>query len=32
VIGLALPVFTQYRRQPDHHPGKSLPAPAPAKA
>jgi MFS family permease len=32
VIGLALPVFTHYRRQPGHHPGQSLPAAAPAKA
>jgi MFS family permease len=32
VIGLALPVFTHYRRPPGHHPGQSLPAAAPAKA
>jgi MFS family permease len=32
VIGLALPVFTRYRRPPDHHPGASLPAAAPAQA
>jgi len=31
VIGLALPVFSHYRRRPDHRPGKSLPAAAPAK-
>jgi hypothetical protein len=30
VIGLALPVFTRYRRQPDHHPGQRLPAAAKA--
>jgi MFS family permease len=32
VIGLALPVFTHYRRQPGHHFGQSLPAAASAKA
>ena len=32
VIGLALPVFTRYRRPADHYPGASLPAAAPAKA
>jgi hypothetical protein len=32
VIGLALPVFTHYRRQPGHHPGQGRPAAAPAKA
>ena len=31
VIGLALPVFTHYRRQPGYHPGQSRPAAAPAK-
>ncbi len=31
VIGLALPAFTRYRRQPAQHPGKRLPAVAPAK-
>lgn len=30
-IGLALPVFTRYRRQPDHHPRKGLPATVPAQ-
>jgi MFS family permease len=30
-ISLALPVFTRYRRQPDHHPRKGLPATVPAK-
>jgi MFS family permease len=32
VIGLALPVFTRYRRQPDHLPRKGLPAAVPVKA
>jgi MFS family permease len=32
VIGLALPVFTRYRSQPDHLPGRGLPAAVPAKA
>ena len=30
-IGLALPAFTRYRRQPDDHPRKGLPASAPAR-
>jgi MFS family permease len=29
VIGLALPAFTRYRRQPDHLPGKASPATSP---
>jgi hypothetical protein len=30
VIGLALPVFTRYRRPPDHLPGTGPPAAVPA--
>jgi MFS family permease len=31
VIGLAMPAFTRYRRQPDHLAGRGLPAAVPAK-
>ncbi len=31
VIGLALPAFARYRRQPDQQPGKGLPAAVPAQ-
>jgi predicted MFS family arabinose efflux permease len=31
VIGLAMPAFARYRRQPDHQPGSRLPAAVPAQ-